>query len=113
MSDGEKLRARIDEIIRESAEGQAEAYQKYGGLLDRLARQDIQSVEFAREAVDLYMDAVGKVAASGVTLLGETFTAGIKEVGRAASVAADAAGSAGKQPAKRAARTRRGGVAPV
>lgn len=113
MPDGEKLRARLDEIIRESAESQAEAYHKYGGLLDRLARQDIQTVEFAREAVDLYMDAVGKAATNGVTLLGESVMAGIKGLAVAASAAADAAGSTAKQPGKRAARPRRGGIAPV
>jgi hypothetical protein len=102
MADGDKLRALIDEIIRESAETQAKAYHEYGGLLDRLAKQDIESVEFAREAVDLYVGALGKAATTGVSLLGESIMAGIKGVGEAASAAADAARIAEKEAEKRA-----------
>jgi hypothetical protein len=88
---GEGLGERIGEILRESAVSQAKAYRDYGQLLDRLGTRDIKTVEFAREAVDLYIGALGKAASSGVTLLGQTFSAGIKGVSRAASVAAEAA----------------------
>jgi hypothetical protein len=101
MSDGEKLRERLDEIIRESAENQARAYHQCGGLLDRLACRDIRSAEFAREAVDLYMAAVAKATSSGAALLGESLLAGIKGVGLAASATADAARAAEREAAAR------------
>ncbi|MET0180166.1 MAG: hypothetical protein ABW194_06740 [Novosphingobium sp.] len=88
---GEGLGERIGEIMRESAVNQAKAYRDYGQLLDRLGTRDIKTTEFAREALDLYIGALGKAASSGVTLVSQTLSAGIKGVSRAASVAAEVA----------------------
>lgn len=84
MPTEERLRERLDNVLRTSAGDQAKAYQDYAALLDRLASRKIRTVEFARDAVDLYIGAVGKAASSGVKLLGEAVSAGIKGVGAAA-----------------------------
>ena len=96
MADDGGLRERLGEIVRASAGNQARAFRDYGSLLDRLARRDINSAQFAREAIDLYLGALGKVASTGLTLVGETFSAGIKGVGTAAAAAAEATQSASK-----------------
>jgi hypothetical protein len=88
---GQGFSERIGEIVRETMVSQAKAYRDYGQLLDRLGSRDIKTVEFAREAVDLYIGALGKAASNGVTLVSQTLSAGIKGVSRAASAAAEVA----------------------
>jgi hypothetical protein len=100
MADGEGLRERLGEIVRASAVNQARVYRDYGALLDRLGSRDIKTAQFAREAVDLYMGALGKAASTGVTLLSETLSAGMKGVGIAASATAEAAQAAQKEVAR-------------
>lgn len=94
----EGLRERLDHVIRDSAVQQAKAYQGYSALLSRLAARDIESVAFAREAVDLYVEAYGKVASSGVTLVGEALSAGLKSLGLAASGVAKAVENESHKP---------------
>ena len=100
MTDVEGLRERLGDIVRASAASQARAYRDYSSLLDRLGSNDIKTVQFAREAVDLYMGALGKAASAGVTLVGETLSAGIKGVGIAASATAEAAQAVEKEVAR-------------
>jgi hypothetical protein len=94
MADGEGLRERLGEIVRESAVNQARVYRDVSGLLDRLASRKVRTAEFAREAVDIYLGALGNAASTGVTLASEAVHAGIRGVGIAAAVAAQAAEAA-------------------
>lgn len=113
MADGDGFRERLAEIVRASAVSQARAYRDYSSLLDRLCSRDIETVQFAREAVDLYLGAVGKAASSGVTLVGEALSAGVKGVSLAASATAEAAQKVEKEVARDAARSGARATAPA
>ncbi|MET0251455.1 MAG: hypothetical protein ABW203_04675 [Novosphingobium sp.] len=81
MAEQDGFRDKVDNVLRDSATNQANAYQSYSALLSRLAGRQIKSAEFAREAIDIYLDAAGKVAAAGALIVGETVTAGLKGAG--------------------------------
>lgn len=77
----DSLGNKLSSAFRKSAASQAESYREYGVLLDRFAKRDIKMLDFAREALDLYIDAVGDLFNTGAKAAGDTFDAGIRRVG--------------------------------
>jgi hypothetical protein len=105
MADAEDLRGKLGGIVRTSAGNQAKAYRDYGTLLERLSAREIKPVEFARDAIDLYMGALGKIASEGVTLASEALTAALKGLDSLASATAEAARDIEKEHARNTAPT--------
>lgn len=77
----EDLGSRLAAAFRKTAADQARAYRDYSALLDRFAKKEIKTIEFGRDAVDLYIGAVGDWFSTGANAAGDTLDIGLKRVG--------------------------------
>lgn len=77
----EDLGTTLASALRKSAADQARAYRDYGALLDRFAKKEIKTIEFGRDAIDLYIGAVGDWFSTGASAAGDTLNIGLKRVG--------------------------------
>ena len=77
----EGLGSRLAAAFRKSAADQARAYREYSALLDRFAKKEIRTIEFGRDALDLYIAAVGDLLSTGANAAGDTLDTGLRRVG--------------------------------
>lgn len=95
MSDT-SLGTKIGDAVREVATGQATAYTKYATLLDRFAKKEVDFLNFGRDALDIYADAVRDLTQVGGRIANDSVKVGITKVKslRLVKPAADAASQA-------------------
>ncbi|MBB4860619.1 PHP family Zn ribbon phosphoesterase [Novosphingobium chloroacetimidivorans] len=77
---GEGLGTKIGAAVRDAAGNQAEAYKKYAALLERFSKKEIEFVDFGRDALDIYADAVRDVSHVGGRITNDAVKTGISKV---------------------------------
>lgn len=77
----EDLGTRLGVAYRKSAADQARAYRDYSALLDRFSKKEIKTIEFGRDAIDLYIGAVGDWFSTTADAAGDVLNTGLKRVG--------------------------------
>lgn len=84
MADAEDtLGAKLRDAWWQGVSGQAKAYKDFGALLDRWAKRDIKTLDYGRDALDIYIDATRTSASVGVQAVRDVLDTGIERVSKA------------------------------